>query len=264
MAWHDFGQTVSLTSRIRELLLLYPEGTSIFKELIQNADDARASSISLCLDHRIHGTSSLAFTELAQFQGPSLLVHNDAMFSEADFDSIRHIGDSLKRGQAGKTGKYGLGFNSCYHLTEIPTFISGNYLCMFDPAAKFLPGTGSGNPGKRIDFVSANFATTFPDSAAPLQAFGCDMAHSFNGTLFRFALRTEEMAAVSGISKQVYSVASMQELLKDLEGEAHLLLLFLKSIETLKIYEWRPNRDQVRFILQKMNFRKFIQQSHFH
>ena len=56
MEWQDFGQKVSLTSRIRELLLNYPEGTSIFKELLQNADDAKASSVSFCLDHRSHAT----------------------------------------------------------------------------------------------------------------------------------------------------------------------------------------------------------------
>lgn len=33
--WQDFGQRVDLTARIREILLDYPEGTSIFKELIQ-------------------------------------------------------------------------------------------------------------------------------------------------------------------------------------------------------------------------------------
>lgn len=56
MEWQDFGQKVSLTSRIRELLLNYPEGTSIFKELLQNADDAKASTVGFCLDHRSHGT----------------------------------------------------------------------------------------------------------------------------------------------------------------------------------------------------------------
>lgn len=33
--WEDFGQTLSLTARIREILLNYPEGTSILKEIIQ-------------------------------------------------------------------------------------------------------------------------------------------------------------------------------------------------------------------------------------
>jgi len=35
MAWADFGQHVTLTARIREILLNYPEGTSVFKELVQ-------------------------------------------------------------------------------------------------------------------------------------------------------------------------------------------------------------------------------------
>lgn len=34
-AWVDFGQRVDLTARIREILLNYPEGTSILKELVQ-------------------------------------------------------------------------------------------------------------------------------------------------------------------------------------------------------------------------------------
>ena len=33
--WIDFGQKVDLTARIREILLNYPEGTSILKEVIQ-------------------------------------------------------------------------------------------------------------------------------------------------------------------------------------------------------------------------------------
>jgi hypothetical protein len=35
-AWiTDFGQKVDLTARLREILLNYPEGTSILKELVQ-------------------------------------------------------------------------------------------------------------------------------------------------------------------------------------------------------------------------------------
>ena len=36
---------IDLTARIREILRNYPEGTSIFKELIQNADDAGAREV---------------------------------------------------------------------------------------------------------------------------------------------------------------------------------------------------------------------------
>lgn len=36
-AWSDFGQRVDLTARLREILINYPEGTSILKEMVQNA-----------------------------------------------------------------------------------------------------------------------------------------------------------------------------------------------------------------------------------
>jgi len=44
---------------------------------------------------------------LQRFQGPALLVFNNATFSEHDFQSISRIGDSVKRKQTGKTGRFG-------------------------------------------------------------------------------------------------------------------------------------------------------------
>lgn len=103
----DFGQKVDLTRRIREVLLNYPEGTTVLKELIQNADDAGATKVSLCLDRRSHGVDSLLSDTLAQWQGPGLLAHNDAVFTEEDFVSISRIGGSKKHSQAWKTGRFG-------------------------------------------------------------------------------------------------------------------------------------------------------------
>ena len=45
---------------------------------------------------------TLAAPGLAAFQGPALLAFNDAVFSEADFQSISNIGNSVKRDQKGK------------------------------------------------------------------------------------------------------------------------------------------------------------------
>eukprot|EP01031_Cornospumella_fuschlensis_P039421 gene39421-47992_t len=47
----DFGQKVDLTASIRNILRNYPEGTAIFKELIQNADDAGATVVRFCFDN---------------------------------------------------------------------------------------------------------------------------------------------------------------------------------------------------------------------
>jgi hypothetical protein len=46
-------------------------------------------------------------------------------------------------------------------------------------------------------------ADMHPDQFAPFLAFGCDMHNHYPGTLFRFPLRTPEMALRSRISKQV-------------------------------------------------------------
>ena len=100
MAPHPASQ-VDLTARLREILINYPEGTSILKELVQNSDDARATTISFCLDRRSHPTGSLLGSGMAPFQGPALLVYNNSVFNEQDFESISRIGDSVKRVQAG-------------------------------------------------------------------------------------------------------------------------------------------------------------------
>ena len=90
----DFGQKVDLTARIREILRDYPEGSSVFKELVQNADDAGAHHVVFCLDCRHHSKNSI-WPRMAPFQGPSLLVYNSAMFTKRDFESIQNIGNSI-------------------------------------------------------------------------------------------------------------------------------------------------------------------------
>ncbi|CAN0371358.1 unnamed protein product, partial [Scytosiphon promiscuus] len=50
-------------------------------------------------------------------------------------------------------GRFGIGFNSVYHLTELPAFISAGKWCSFDPQAKFLPNVNPSNPGKMVDFI---------------------------------------------------------------------------------------------------------------
>lgn len=50
-------------------------------------------------------------------------------------------------------GRFGIGFNSVYHLTELPSFVSAGSWCSFDPQAKFLPNVNPSNPGKMVNFV---------------------------------------------------------------------------------------------------------------
>jgi sacsin len=136
----------------------------------------------------------------------------------------------------------GVGFNSVYHLTEVPTFVSGRFIVMFDPQAAYLPNVNPANPGKMLDFVrNRSSMDRMIDQFLPLTAFGCDVLGSrpFDGTLFRFPLRTPQQAERSKLSKQAHPVETMREQLETFAREAPAMLLFLKNVERLQVLEWR-------------------------
>lgn len=242
----DFGPKVDLTATIRNILRNYPEGTSILKELVQNADDAGAKSITFCLDKREHGTEKLPSTSLASFQGPALLVHNDATFTRTDFESIQRIGDSLKKSEEtqSKIGRFGIGFNSVYHMTDLPSFVSTQYVVILDPQARFLPDVNPSNPGKMVDFLaSPEVVVRFSDQFKPFEAYGVSWKKSYAGTLFRLPLRTPEQAASSLLSRRALSPQEVEDLLQSLQLEASAMLLFLKNVESICIQLW-SSHDQ--------------------
>lgn len=57
--------------------------------------------------------------------------------SQEDFTSISRVGDSVKKTQIGKTGRFGIGFNSVYHLTDVPSF--GALCFSTDRRTAYLP-----------------------------------------------------------------------------------------------------------------------------
>ena len=187
----SFGQAESITNRLKTILDLYPEGNPIYSELIQNADDAGAKVVKIMLDENTYGTESLLSQNMAPLQGPSLIVYNDAVFSESDYRALGRIGQGSKLEKLSTTGRFGLGFNSTYHLTDTPSFVSGEYLVIFDPHCSFAPGATTNQPGLRIRHAGGNgnnIAETFKDQFMPFNHFDCDFSKSYNGTLFRFAL----------------------------------------------------------------------------
>lgn len=99
-----------------------------FQEIIQNADDARARSVRFYLDHRQHGTQSLVHKQLAGHQGPALLAFNDAKFEDNDWEGIQNLQMSNKAEDPFKVGKFGIGFNSVYHISGTCAFF--RYVCV--------------------------------------------------------------------------------------------------------------------------------------
>lgn len=75
-----FTPAEKLETKILDTLERYPIA-STFNEFLANADDAKATKVVWTLDRckdGPHGTSSLLTAELKPFQGPALLIYNDA------------------------------------------------------------------------------------------------------------------------------------------------------------------------------------------
>ena len=93
------------------------------QEIIQNADDARATEVKFYLDCRSLSTlphelvRSGVHSELDRFQGPALMCYNNAQFKEEDWESIQNLQQSGKANNPHKVGKFGIGFNSVYHIS---------------------------------------------------------------------------------------------------------------------------------------------------
>ena len=91
--------------------------------MIQNADDAGATEVSFLFDERNYGVKSLENPKLDRFQGPALYCHNNAIFKEQDWEGIRNLMKSNKKEDPLKIGRFGIGFNSVYHITGIYIFL---------------------------------------------------------------------------------------------------------------------------------------------
>ena len=91
-------------------------GFTIFKELLQNADDAGGEKVANFVHFGIsHGIPQ---AEHPLLRSPALYVVNDGPFDPKDEKSIRRFGENSKSLDSGKIGKFGLGLKSLFHLCE--------------------------------------------------------------------------------------------------------------------------------------------------
>jgi len=232
-----FGQKERLTNSLRRLLDSYPFDHEILKELIQNADDAGATQVHFVIDVRQHSDRRVFESSWRPLQGPALCVFNDQPFRDADLEGIQSFGEGSKTADPAATGQYGVGFSSIYHLTDAPLLLTsgadGNkMLCVFDPMCQYVPGATATEPGMRYDDVDS-LRKAFPD------VFTCFMEEQFStsGTMFRFPLRSQEMAEKSAISKKVIKAADVSGLLEKLKQELFEILLFMNHVEQISISE---------------------------
>ena len=253
-----------LTKYLKRILENYQDGLAIVKELIQNADDAEATEVSILYDRRSNENhkTSLINPEMKEWQGPSLWVHNNKMFTEQDFMNITKLNAGTKRSEATKIGKFGLGFNAVYHLTDVPSVMSGKNLIIFDPHFRYLgEAVQNCEPGVRISLhENVSDISNFKDQFAVYEGvFGAHInldsnlkSHLYEGSLFRFPLRNRNCAMTSEINSLHYSEAEMRQLLAKIEDSLDTLLLFTQNVVKFTVYEldsgcMDPNEKRILF-----------------
>ena len=241
-AGSEFGQREELTQRIKNLLQDYPLDVTFLKELLQNADDAKATKMCVILDKRTHGKHHILSPEWGQLQGPALLVWNDSDFSDDDLEGIQKLGLGSKRDHTESIGQFGIGFNVVYHVTDCPSFITrGNILCVFDPHCHFVPGANLLHPGRRYDNLDSNFWTNMSDlrSAYLLDNLPSHLSYLNGGSLFRFPLRftKEQIKSSEILEKKLPLTASiMEKKLNKWVPQIENALLFLNHITQFEFY----------------------------
>uniref|UniRef100_UPI00358E8447 sacsin n=1 Tax=Myxine glutinosa TaxID=7769 RepID=UPI00358E8447 len=247
LGFEQYGQHEPLAVRIRNILQEYPSVSDIFKELIQNADDAGASKCSFMVDLRTNSDmkDNLLDPGMAACHGPALWAYNDAVFTDSDFANITRLGHSFKKDQMDKVGKFGLGFNSVYHITDVPTFISRQFMIMFDPNICHLNKhiRDKSNPGIKLNWAAEHKRLQkFPNQFHPfMKVFGCDLPltrsapYEYPGTLFRLPFRTEQEAAESEISKTFYNIVDISSFIEQLKQSNYKLIIFTQNVEKMAL-----------------------------
>jgi hypothetical protein len=107
---------------------------TVLHELIQNADDAKATSfeIDICDD--------------------VFYVGNNAVFNEKNFENISKIGSANKRDDVETIGKFGMGFIAVYQLCDEA------YITSAERSIRLSPLLGK---TEELEFVEPRWETTF-------------------------------------------------------------------------------------------------------
>ncbi|XP_078314810.1 sacsin-like [Crassostrea virginica] len=237
MQFIPFGQKEDLSVRIKNILHEYPFGESVLKEMLQNADDAKATEVMFITDFNSYNSEKTFGSNWHPLQGPALLVYNNSYFTDEDVAGIQHLGLGSKGEDPTKTGQYGVGFNAVYHITDVPSFLSKppdehkDTLCIMDPNCKYAPGACQSSPGARLKNLD--------DLRKPLEdVFTCyheNILLKSTGTVFRLPLRTKIFAESSKLSQKEVTEETIKKILRDLESEMTKSLLFLRNVKKISI-----------------------------
>ncbi len=112
LGWVKANKENGFDDGIKRLLTdLYPDNAHFIYELLQNAEDARATEVRFILKE----------------DGVEFEHNGSKLFTLGDVESITNIGDSTKKDDPTNIGKFGVGFKAVFAYTNTPEITSGKY-----------------------------------------------------------------------------------------------------------------------------------------
>ncbi len=116
------------------------DGRTLLRELVQNADDARAERVVFAVLEQ-----GWPEAENSLLHGPALLVVNDGPFPSKDRDALHQAMGGSKAGDADKVGRFGLGLKSLFHICEALVYVGVHEGVTYPGVLN--PWAGTGNRG---------------------------------------------------------------------------------------------------------------------
>ncbi|KAI0308425.1 hypothetical protein OF83DRAFT_261596, partial [Amylostereum chailletii] len=167
--------------------------------------------------------------------GPALVAYNNEIVTDADWTGLQTINSSSKKADITKTGKYGSGFRSTFHLTDTPEILSRSHLAIFDPLAIFHAAGG----------IRHNFVETQQSLSNHLQPYASVSPQAlngpFNGTAIRLPLRTHDSERLH--AKAISADEIKQIMLDFIHGELGIVMLFLRSVSSIVLKDISATGD---------------------
>lgn len=236
----------------------------VLKELLQNADDAGATEMSVMLDQRPPYVDLPP--EFASLCGPALLVRNNSQFRLAsdvgvsaehdDFKALCDVAGGHKRALATAAGRFGIGFNSVYFLTDQPVIFSRAEIHVFD----LLHGLSGANgrclsladyprgAGAQVGHLKAVLDWCLPKQALETASLGnlAEREEEYRQTVFRLPLRRSAEGSPAIYPARFTSAEHHQHLLAEMAKEAVRSILFLKNIQKISFSILEDRRTDAR------------------
>ena len=221
--------SVSIVNQIKNNLQdRYESGFPVLKELLQNADDSRATRF------RLEALPGWRDAENPLLRWPGLLAVNDGQFCKKDEEGILSLGDSNKASDRTVIGKFGFGQKAVFHLCDAFVVYAYGLDTTFSTVVNpFLGVPVGGNVSHTWEPVSDGSLVP-----ADLEKLNLAVAEDFRdrALLLWFPLRREELSPAPGIGFSTNN-PRLSETVSDLirREDLALILSTLRHLERIEI-----------------------------